>query len=286
MLSYALSSASTYFHLPVDEEEDKDINEYQRKYITWVLAHDDLYQILGVSKSDNLDKMALRRAYLTRSRACHPDKFPDNPEATYAFQKIAVAYSVLSQPASRRSYDARPPTAKYDAFSAHPAGHAQETFRSIVMGVFDDFLEGDLEMIRTLLKAVNDINPSLSMGDEGIASVLNSLQRIRERALTCRTCIYALHAELSRLLELQHSFRQLSYFDILGRTRLTIQLTRITLSLPIALEKAIVEQNVNYGHNTDADAQTADHDAILPRRVTLLIRGVDVVLAHMEGMLK
>ncbi|KAJ7178618.1 hypothetical protein C8R43DRAFT_467381 [Mycena crocata] len=333
MLSYALSTASTYFHLPVDEQEDKDIDEYQRKYLTWVaepsagstsspqstqstpsprlaertkalnevLENDDLYSILGVHKSDNLDKMALRRAYLTRSRACHPDRI-NSPEATYAFQKIAVAYSVLSQPAARRAYDARPPSAKYDVFSAHPTGHAQETFRSIVMGVFDDFLEGDLEVIRTLLKAINDINPSLSMGEEGINSVLNSLQRIRERALTCRTCIYALHAELTRLLEVQHAFRQLSYFDLMGRTRLTIQLTRITLSLPIALEKAIVEQNSsygqnsNYGHNRDPDAepdtppprlqQAGDHDAILPRQVTLLIRGVDVVLEHMEGMLK
>ncbi|KAJ7494590.1 hypothetical protein B0H11DRAFT_1857553 [Mycena galericulata] len=314
MLSYALSTASTYFHLPVDEQEDKDIDEYQRKYITWepsasssqtvpqppplppgqprstaldeVLTSDDLYRILGVSKSDNLDKLTLRRAYLARSRTCHPDKFPNNPEATYAFQKIAVAYSVLSQPASKRSYDSRSPTSKYDVFSAHPMGHAQETFRSIVMGVFDDFLEGDLEVIRTLLKAVNDINPSINMGDEGINSVLNSLQRIRERALTCRTCIYALHAELTRLLEVQHSFRQLSYFDILGRTRLTIQLTRITLSLPIALEKAIAEQNASYGYNTVSDGQPAEHDAILPRKVTLLIRGVDGVLQHMERMLK
>ncbi|KAJ7022605.1 DnaJ domain-containing protein [Mycena alexandri] len=323
MLSYAFSTGmsipSTYFHLPVDEQEDKEINGYQRKYITWdgdlsagssstpspptpppplspsqgrpsaldeVLANEDLYGILGVSKSDNLDKPTLRRAYLLRSKACHPDKFPNIPEATYAFQKIAVAYSVLSQPNSRRAYDARPPKSNYDVFSAHPTGHAQETFRSIVMGVFDDFVEGDLEMIRTLLKAINDINPSLSMGDEGINSVLNSLQRIRERALTCRTCIYALHTELTRLLEVQHLFRQLSYFDILGRTRLTIQLTRITLSLPIALEKAIAEQNVNYGHNTDVDVPATDHDAILPRQVTLLIRGVDVVLEHMEGMLK
>ncbi|KAF7375032.1 hypothetical protein MSAN_00389300 [Mycena sanguinolenta] len=320
MLSYALSTASTYFHLPVDEQEDKDISEYQRKYITWtansapstsstsptqssppsssaspertkalneVLSNDDLYAILGVSKSDNLDKLTLRRAYLTRSKACHPDKFPNNPDATYAFQKIAVAYSVLSQPASKRSYDTRSPFSKYDAFSANPT-HADNTFRSIVLSVFDDFLEGDLEMIRSLLKSITEINPSLSMGDEGINSVLNSLQRLRERALTCRTCIYALHAELTRLLELQHSFRQLSYFDLLGRTRITIQLTRVTLSLPIALEKAIVEQNMNYGHNSDADAQTANHnaDAILPRQVTLLIRGVDVVLEHMEGMLK
>ncbi|KAJ7158909.1 hypothetical protein C8R46DRAFT_404389 [Mycena filopes] len=331
MLSYAFSTgtslpfplfsthsptASTYFHLPVDEQEDKDINDYERKFITWdgdlaagssspsprtptpplsssnertsalneVLASEDLYTILGVSKSDNLP--AIRRAYLLRSRSCHPDKFPNNPDATYAFQKIAVAYSVLSSQPLRRSYDARSPNSNYDVFSTHPTGHAQETFRSVVMGVFDDFLEGDLEMIRTLLKAINDINPSLALGEEGINSVLNSLQRIRERALTCRTCIYALHAELTRLLEVQHLFRQLSYFDLLGRTRLTIQLTRITLSLPIALEKAIAEQNVNYNHTTDVDVQDADHDAILPRQVTLLIRGVDVVLEHMEGMLK
>ncbi|KAJ6494664.1 DnaJ domain-containing protein [Mycena vitilis] len=318
MFSYALSTATSYFHLPVDDQEDNDINQYERKYITWVadpsghppsssstpptppsipsaertaalnevLAHEDLYLILGVSKSDKLDKMALRRAYLTRSKACHPDKFPNNPDATYAFQKIAVAYTVLSQPASRRSYDARSPFAKYDVFSARPTGHAENTFRSIIMGVFDDFLEGDLEMIRSLLKAIENVNPSLSMGDEGINAVLNSLQRIRERALTCRTCIYALHTELTRLIEVQHSFRQLSYFDIVGRTRLTIQLTRITLSLPIALEKAIVEEKVSYGHNREVEAQPADQEAILPRRVSLLIRGVDVVLQHMEGMLK
>lgn len=99
-------TASTYFHLPVDEQEDKEINGYQRKYITWdgdlsagssstpspptappplspsqgrpsaldeVLANEDLYGILGVSKSDNLDKPTLRRAYLLRSKACHPE---------------------------------------------------------------------------------------------------------------------------------------------------------------------------------------------------------------------
>ena len=88
--------ASTYFYLPVDEEEDQDIQNYQRKYLTWVaepsdssphhdederdnsvvktvLSNDDLYKILGVSKQPTLDKMSLRRAYLSRSRACHPE---------------------------------------------------------------------------------------------------------------------------------------------------------------------------------------------------------------------
>lgn len=47
----------------------------QRKVVTMkeVLAHDDLYEILGVAKASSLDKIALRRAYLSRSKACHPE---------------------------------------------------------------------------------------------------------------------------------------------------------------------------------------------------------------------
>ncbi|KIY68854.1 DnaJ-domain-containing protein [Cylindrobasidium torrendii FP15055 ss-10] len=320
MLSNYFSSASTYFfHLPVDEEEDKEIETYQRKYITWkttdasglsagagahydkplrstapacdtrrysvlreVLENDDLYKVLGITKAVHLDKSTLRRAYLSRSKACHPDKFPaDEADATLAFQKVAVAYDILSKPSSRRNYDARSPSSEYDVFSAHPAGHAEETFRSVIIGVFNDFLDGDLEVIRTLLKAINELNPALSLGEDGINSVLTTLQRIRQRALTCRTCIYALHSELTRILEVQHALRQLSYFDLFGRSRLTIQLTRITLRLPIAVEKAIAEQNIEYGTQADDDAGKP----LLPSKVTLLIRGVDVALEKMEKMM-
>ncbi|KAF5359581.1 hypothetical protein D9756_003167 [Leucocoprinus leucothites] len=272
------SAASTYFHLPIDEEEDKDIENYERKYLTWVaepsvsadspstsssqsrppsdlsseserletlksvLSTNCLYEILGVSKDSSLDKITLRRAYLARSRACHPDKFPDNPDATHAFQKVAVAYDVLSKPSHKRVYDTRSTDSTYDVFAMHPSSHAEETFKGVVLSVFNDFLDGDLEVIRTLLKAMNDINPSMRLGEDGINSVLLALEAIRERALTCRTCIVALHSELSRLLEVQQAFKELSYFDILGRTRLTIQLTRITLGLPIALEQALSDQ--------------------------------------------
>ncbi|KAF8150571.1 DnaJ domain-containing protein [Crassisporium funariophilum] len=327
MFSYAFSTASTYFHLPIDEEEDEDIENYERKYLTWVaepsgsstkrarrnstaphnhdaderddsvvktvLANDDLYEILGVSPQATLDKMTLRRAYLSRSKACHPDKFPGNPDATHAFQKVAVAYDVLSKPNLRRLYDNRSPTSNFDVFATRPTGHAEETFRGVILGVFNDFLDGDLEVIRTLLTAINDINPSIKLGDEGINSVLMALQAIRERALTCRTCIYALHAELTRLLELQHAFRELSYFDVMGRTRLTIQLTRITLSLPIALEKALQEQQAyDYGGMYTGDLVGAEakekpkERLIFPRHVTLLIRGVDIALERMERILK
>lgn len=128
-------------------------------------------------------------------------KFPVNKtNATLAFQKIAVAYDVLSTPSSKRLYDRRSPFTKYDVFSTRPTGHAEETFRSVVIGIFNDFLDGDLEVIKTLLsglfimvsdflltipaEAISEYNPSLTLGDDGINSVLTILQTIRERALS------------------------------------------------------------------------------------------------------
>jgi hypothetical protein len=103
--------------------------------------------------------------------------------------------------------------------------------------------------------------------------------------LACRTCILVLHAELTRLLELQHNFRQLSYFDLMGRSRLTIQLTRVTISLPIAMEKAIQDQNAAYGHQQSVGVSD-DSQSILPRHINSLICAVDVILEHMERVLK
>jgi len=99
----------------------------------------------------------------------------------------------------------------------------------------------------------------------------------------------------------------------MGRSRLTIQLTRITLSLPIALERALQEQrrheaDVASVYSERETPQACDscrtsgdlckHDtndqkikdkstpALFPRHITLLIRGVDIALERMEKILK
>jgi hypothetical protein len=125
--TYFLSTASTYFYLPIDEEddwEDNDINSTPHsKHIDWqpsaadedsdftssssssssslssppqtrpsspklkpkkvprtnsileeILSEKDLYKVLGVQRQlGHPDKHTLRRAYLSRSRACHPE---------------------------------------------------------------------------------------------------------------------------------------------------------------------------------------------------------------------
>jgi hypothetical protein len=156
MLSWTGALASNYLYLPFDEEEDEAIENYERKYLTWVaeptrdvtspletpasssppspllsatslssssstaslssldslqsasssssvpqasdspsgaslpssttptyddsfiqsvITESDLYAILGVSNSPlaSLDKQTLRRAYLARSKECHPE---------------------------------------------------------------------------------------------------------------------------------------------------------------------------------------------------------------------
>ncbi|KAG1725364.1 DnaJ domain-containing protein [Suillus paluster] len=324
MFSYVFSTASSLFYLQAVNNEDKatENSPIHPKHIAWspqpypsaqeqkscdvlksslsddrfytpemlqVLSSDDLYCILGVPRSLTIDKVTIRRAYLSRSRACHPDKFPGNPDATCAFQKVSVAYDVLSNPSSKRTYDSRPAHSypKYDFFS-QSSPHADETLKGVLLSVFSEFLEGDFEMIRTFLRAISDLNPSLELGDDGINSVLSVLLSVRERILTCRTCVVALHSELTRALEIQSAFRQLSYFDIAGRSRLTIQLTRITISLPVTLENAVQAQYTNPAstHPTNHNREKETNKfALLPRRVVLLIRGIDVVLDRMERIL-
>ena len=44
------------------------------------------------------------------------------------------------------------------------------------------------------------------------------------------------------MYELQSSLRALSYFDVRGRLRLTLQLARVTLSLPVVVDLAMRDE--------------------------------------------
>ncbi len=67
------------------------------------LQSDDLYEILGCDK--NADDAQLKKAYRKLAVKWHPDKNPDNAQATTNFQKISEAYATLSDPKKRKLYD-------------------------------------------------------------------------------------------------------------------------------------------------------------------------------------
>jgi molecular chaperone DnaJ len=63
----------------------------------------DLYEVLGVARSASGDD--LKKAYRKRALECHPDKNPGNKQAEEQFKELSQAYSVLSDPDSRKRYD-------------------------------------------------------------------------------------------------------------------------------------------------------------------------------------
>lgn len=76
------------------------------------------YQVLDVPIT--VESAALRRAYLTKSVQVHPDKC-NHPKATEAFQRVAEAWTVLSNDETRAEYDARGMKASSDADGQHTA---------------------------------------------------------------------------------------------------------------------------------------------------------------------
>ncbi|KAF8501429.1 DnaJ-domain-containing protein [Russula emetica] len=345
--NHLCNTASAYFYLPIDDEPHQDGSSTPSSYkrsLSWdgseesstdhsddsftrpaspitpgsrhrrrqeiadILEQKDLYNILGLSRTPSPDKMELRRAYLSRSRACHPDKFPNNPEATYAFQKVSVAYNVLSDPASKRVYDSHPASHEFSSNMPGATMRAEETLRTVIAGILNDFLDGDLEMVRTLLRGINDLSPSLRLGDEGIDSILLTLQGLRDRVLTCRALTHTVISTLSHLLDTHASLAKLSYFSLRPRARLSLRLARITLALPLALEQELRYQrsvrarsrarrlrehrerfNVTAAESeeeTERDSDGRDERVFFPRRVMILIEGIVLSLEKMEGVLK
>jgi hypothetical protein len=78
--------------------------------------------------------------------------------------------------------------------------------------------------------------------------------------------------------ELQQQLRALSYFDVFGRLRLTLQLARITLTIPMLIDnamkaefEALNSQGVNKGLLGDGLAK------VVSSLVTVLERGEQYV---------
>jgi curved DNA-binding protein CbpA len=62
-----------------------------------------LYDLLGALADDDADD--LRAAFRKAAKACHPDIYPDDPDAALIFRQIVRANAILGDPQQRAAYD-------------------------------------------------------------------------------------------------------------------------------------------------------------------------------------
>jgi len=80
----------------------------------------EFYERLGVPATSSVED--IKKAYKKLAIKYHPDKNPNNPQATETFKEISEAYEVLSDDKKRQTYDKYGKDAlKEGGFSAHSA---------------------------------------------------------------------------------------------------------------------------------------------------------------------
>ncbi|KAI5805195.1 hypothetical protein EDC01DRAFT_642531 [Geopyxis carbonaria] len=185
------------------------------------------HAVLGAPRSAT--PAELRRCYLDRSKIIHPDKPPFHAASTTAFQRLSHSYSTLTAPSPSPPF-------------AHPSPIASETtFRAAVSSILQEFLHGDFQLVRRLLSALARQYPSIVTAD-AINSIEHAFTRLRELALTTQCYALLLAIELGRLHRVQKRVRALRYLDVVGRVSGTLQLVKVTLAIPVRVDRALKER--------------------------------------------
>lgn len=108
------------------------------------MAERDYYEVLGVGRDATPEQ--LKKAYRQMALKFHPDRNPDDPDATAKFKEAAEAYEVLADQEKRQRYD-RFGRAGLRGAGLHEWSSVEEIFSTFSdvfggAGVFSEFFGG------------------------------------------------------------------------------------------------------------------------------------------------
>ncbi|PTB65721.1 DnaJ-domain-containing protein [Trichoderma citrinoviride] len=142
---------------------------------------EDYYKVLGIPQSAGSD--AIRTSYRKLALKYHPDRNPNNPQATAQFQLLEAAYSTLFDPERRRLYDIqyesiKRNSAKPDASQNPPPPQASNKKPDQSYKIQMEKLEATIqqlrnrkdELARQLAKARDELQAQADMDAEEEAS--------------------------------------------------------------------------------------------------------------------
>jgi hypothetical protein len=102
-------------------------------------------------------------------------------------------------------------------------------------------MTGDFAIVRKWLRGLHAQYPHL-VSEEVVVGVERSFIRIRELVLTTRTYALLIYIELGRIRRVQKRLMDLGFFDFVGRAQLTIHLVRVTLAVPMRVDRALKQR--------------------------------------------
>ncbi|KAI8069628.1 hypothetical protein BC940DRAFT_297134 [Gongronella butleri] len=201
-------------------------------YVELILKARDYYQVLDIPKKATPEE--IRRAYIRRSRVCHPDKFvPPYEPATESFQLLSIAYETLSDPSTKLMYDLS--SNKQQSFTPNGSKNPNDTLQRVLHQLFQEMMEGEFQTMRAFIHAMNETNPGMHISDDAIAHIEIAFRKIRELFVSTQHYYHVVQFDLMRLYELQQELRSLSYFNVWGRMQLSITMCKVLLQLPISI---------------------------------------------------
>jgi len=125
-------------------------------------------------------------------------------------------------------------------------------------------MTGDFAIVRRWLESLHTQYPNL-ISEEVVINVERSFIRIRELVLTTRTYALLVYIELGRIHRVQKRLMGLGYLDLVGRARLTVHLVRVTLAVPMRVDRALKQREERAWRAKAAGLQAA---SITPAETT------------------